>query len=202
MMKIYFNQVEISLVTDNNSHSNCDLVINVLNDEILSDFIMNLHNNEYDQDICLITDDCYKLMSNFMKHYNFIEAAGGIVMNDQNNFLLIKRLGVWDLPKGKKDKGESNEEAAIREVCEETGLVDVEIVGKLPHTFHIYLRKNRWYLKKTYWYSMMTNEKTELVPQEEEDISEARWMNRSDARNAIKQSYRSILEVLGSEFEM
>ena len=38
--------------------------------------------------------------------------------------------GVWGLPKGTPDAGESLEETAVREVSEETGL-DVRIVGKV-----------------------------------------------------------------------
>jgi len=56
------------------------------------------------------------------------------------------------LPKGKIDKGETTSEAAVREVREETGLKNIEIIGQLPDTFHIYNQKGKWLLKKTYWF--------------------------------------------------
>ena len=51
-----------------------------------------------------------------------IIAAGGIVMNKNNEVLLIHRRGKWDLPKGKLDCGETIEDTAVREVSEEVGI--------------------------------------------------------------------------------
>ena len=48
--------------------------------------------------------------------------AGGLVINKDSKVLFIYRKNKWDLPKGKLDEGENLEEAAIREVVEETGL--------------------------------------------------------------------------------
>ena len=44
------------------------------------------------------------------------------MFNFKNEILLIYRNGVWDLPKGKIEFGESYEDAALREVAEETGV--------------------------------------------------------------------------------
>ena len=41
----------------------------------------------------------------------------------------MKRLGKWDLPKGKLDKGETIEECALREIEEETGAKGLSIVS-------------------------------------------------------------------------
>ena len=49
-----------------------------------------------------------------------------------------ERLGVWDLPKGKVEKSEDIEQAAVREVQEECGLVDVRLVAPLTSTWHTY----------------------------------------------------------------
>src|SRR5918998_4427047 len=53
-----------------------------------------------------------------------IEAAGGVVTGDDGRVLLVHRprYDDWTLPKGKLDAGESFEDAALREVEEETGL--------------------------------------------------------------------------------
>src|SRR5437868_11884755 len=71
----------------------------------------------------------------FLSYYTLVEAAGGLVQNNREEFLLIKRLGKWDLPKGKLDYDESPEEAAIREVEEECGIDQLSILRKLPLTF-------------------------------------------------------------------
>jgi len=52
-----------------------------------------------------------------------IEAAGGVVVRDGRVALVHRpRYDDWTLPKGKLDPGESFEQAAVREVEEETGL--------------------------------------------------------------------------------
>ena len=52
-----------------------------------------------------------------------VRAAGGVVLRDGEVCLVHRpRYDDWTLPKGKLDDGESFEEAALREVHEETGL--------------------------------------------------------------------------------
>jgi 8-oxo-dGTP diphosphatase len=53
-----------------------------------------------------------------------VEAAGGVVLDAQGRVALVHRprYDDWSLPKGKLDPGESFEEAALREVEEETGM--------------------------------------------------------------------------------
>jgi 8-oxo-dGTP diphosphatase len=53
-----------------------------------------------------------------------VEAAGGVVFDDEGRVAIVHRprYDDWSLPKGKLDPGETFEEAALREVEEETGL--------------------------------------------------------------------------------
>jgi len=65
---------------------------------------------------------------------DLIEAAGGVVVRDGQIALVHRpRYDDWTLPKGKLDPGESFEEAAMREVQEETG-VRAHLVRELPPT--------------------------------------------------------------------
>ena len=79
------------------------------------------------------------------------------------------------MPKGKIDPGETPEQAAIREVQEETGLVNLTLGALLAHTYHTYEQKGERILKKTWWYRMQTSD-TQLIPQTEEDIEEILWV--------------------------
>ena len=82
-------------------------------------------------------DNADKLLGDFISIFPLLEAAGGIVMNNEKERLFIYRFGKWDLPKGKIENGESIKEAALREVQEETGISRPTIITGLPSTFHM-----------------------------------------------------------------
>ncbi len=105
-----------------------------------------------------------------------IKAAGGLVINDSGQVLMIHRRGSWDLPKGKMEAGETKKVSAVREVKEETGLKEVKLLSKLITTYHVYRTQssNKRVLKPTYWYLLSSNQVT-LIPQTEEDIDEVCW---------------------------
>jgi 8-oxo-dGTP pyrophosphatase MutT (NUDIX family) len=130
--------------------------------------------------VALYSDNFEQLKADFDGLFKIIEAAGGVVYNKNNQILFIYRRGFWDLPKGKIDKGESKEMAAVREVQEETGLNEVELLDFITETYHTYRTgKQKRILKRTYWYKMRTIE-TDLVPQTEEDIEQAIWIRKDD----------------------
>jgi ADP-ribose pyrophosphatase YjhB (NUDIX family) len=131
----------------------------------------------------------------FAKHFMHIVAAGGMVLNKKANLLMIYRRGYWDLPKGKLDEGENIEDAALREVKEETGLSDLILKGHLADTWHVYYQ-DQWILKQTAWFEMQCNNLEVLVPQAEEDISEAVWVSPVDIPQKLSQSYSSVREII------
>lgn len=132
------------------------------------------------------------LFQEIKSYFTFVEAAGGLVLNEKQEYLFIKRLGVWDLPKGKMEKGERPVECALREVQEETAVKDLNVLKELRPTFHIYFRKQKYYLKQTHWFMMSTSSKSPLIPQTKEDIELAVWLDVDQSTAAIKQSYRSL----------
>jgi hypothetical protein len=69
-----------------------------------------------------VVGDAEKNWKRFVKQFTVIEAAGGVVLNEADDWLFIHRLGRWDLPKGKLEKGEKPKQAATREVSEECGI--------------------------------------------------------------------------------
>lgn len=140
-----------------------------------------------------------QLFETFASLYKILEAAGGIIQNDKGDILFIYRRGYWDLPKGKIDKGETPEEAALREVAEETGLEKVEIGKLIGTTWHTYRTPQKRILKKTYWYVMQTKE-TNLQLQKEEDIEDAEWSGIQTFLKKNRPVYNSIIDILG-QFE-
>ena len=126
-------------------------------------------------------------------------AAGGVVLNsDDGTILLIKRKGVWDLPKGKLEKGESIPVCAVREVEEETGLRDLKIISSLCETYHEYKEEGKLIGKTTYWYLMNGEDipKQVLTPQTEEGITELTWKEIESSRELL--GYENLKEVVAA----
>ena len=136
--------------------------------------------------------------NDFCSNYKIIEAAGGLVFNDNNKILLIFRNGKWDLPKGKLEKGEQIEECAIREVKEECGINELQIEKKLIETYHTYNLNGIKILKKTYWFLMKTSFKFPFTPQFDEGITKVEWCNEENLYKYLKNSYMNIRDVISS----
>jgi 8-oxo-dGTP pyrophosphatase MutT (NUDIX family) len=133
----------------------------------------------------------------FISYCQLSEAAGGLVMNDGEEYLIILRHNKWDLPKGKLDYDETPEQAAVREVSEECGLELPEIRKPLDKTFHTYKQDGKRILKKTHWFLMKASGSTELFPQLDEDITEAVWMTKAEVESKVyANTYASIKELL------
>jgi 8-oxo-dGTP pyrophosphatase MutT (NUDIX family) len=136
------------------------------------------------------------LQKELHKIFEPIDAAGGVVFNEDGAVLMIYRRGKWDLPKGKLDEGEELDTCAIREVSEETGLHKLKIGDKICDTYHVYAQNGQSLLKRTAWYKMQGSSKEKLVPQEEENILEAKWITEKEMSNVAYKSYEAIREIL------
>ena len=79
-----------------------------------------------------------------MHNYLEVNAAGGLVTNKKGEFLLIRRSGLWDLPKGHQEAGEALEDTALREVEEETGVRGLSLGRYICTTDHCYFRNENW----------------------------------------------------------
>ncbi len=145
--------------------------------------------------------DLEKLKETFFKNFKIIEAAGGIVQNDKKELLFIYRLEKWDLPKGKIEKGEKEEEAAVREVEEETGVTGLQLKKKIGTTYHVYDEFGKHFLKVSHWYHMTCPAKQELKPQTEEHITEIKWVKTQDIKEPVANTYPSIKDILSTFFD-
>jgi len=130
--------------------------------------------------------------------FRMAPAAGGIVVKD-GKIVSITRNGIPDLPKGHIEKGEQPEQAALREVKEETGIDKLRIVRELPSTWHCYQIGEEWRLKRTWWYLMETDESLQFKPQTEEGISEVKLIGNEEIDAFLKNTFRSICNILGED---
>jgi ADP-ribose pyrophosphatase YjhB (NUDIX family) len=147
----------------------------------------------------LFCDNFDKMWQDFTQKIKPIYAAGGLVTNTNNDYLLIYRLNKWDLPKGHLEKNENEKIAAIREVEEECGIKNLEISHKLLDTFHIIFKANSYKLKVVHWYKMTTTDCNKPKPQLEEDITEAVWKNKIETAQLLKESYANIQLVFNAD---
>ncbi len=164
--------------------------------KFLSHFIDKLEKNKAVEQICIHALDVAILWRDFQTLYKPLDAAGGVVRNQKGEILMIFRLKMWDLPKGKIEANELPPEAAVREVQEETGLQQLTLGDWLCDTYHTYELKGKRILKKTYWYHMTTNDQFSLTPQLEEDIEIAQWVNISEFLIPSLPIYPNIRAVL------
>ena len=145
--------------------------------------------------IYIPTEDTDAAYADLCAQFRNVDAAGGLVVNRRDDFLLISRNGLWDLPKGHREEGEDIRVTAMREVQEETGVDQLELRGLICVTDHCYLRDGIWHLKHTWWYDMLYTDPVNLTPQREEDITRAAWVARSSLPPFLKNTYPSIQEV-------
>lgn len=127
--------------------------------------------------------------------FKVVDAAGGLVQNQKGEYLLINRRGVWDLPKGKNDKGENLNETALREVVEECGISKLELGNLITNTYHTYTENNKSILKITSWYNMKYTGNGDLTPQSIEDITEAKWVAKEQLADYLQNTFPSIIQV-------
>ena len=145
--------------------------------------------------VCIETEDVDGTYRSICAEFLEVNAGGGLVSNRRGDYLLISRNGMWDLPKGHQDPGEDIAVTALREVEEETGIMDLEMRSLICVTDHCYKRNDIWHLKHTWWYDMLHTDPSDLTPQTEEDITKAAWVAKSSLPPYLLNTYPSIIEV-------
>ncbi|MDP4603584.1 MAG: NUDIX hydrolase [Solirubrobacteraceae bacterium] len=112
-----------------------------------------------------------------------IEAAGGVV--EQEGLIAVvhrPRYDDWSLPKGKLDKNESSERAALREVQEETGL-SCQLVEELAPVSYT---DNRGRPKNVrYWRMKVLRGQFEV----NDEVDELRWLSKADALELLSYEH-------------
>lgn len=197
MYKVFVNEKKLLLSKQSENLEKTLGYENVTSLEIALDLLENTSVKELN----VFGENLDKIWSEFQKLFRIIEAAGGLVNNTQGDLLFIKRLGKWDLPKGKMEKGESREESAVREIEEETGLANVELIQFINTTYHIYVERNGdKVLKCTHWFEMSFDGEDTSKPQIEEGITEVAWKNTAQIEDEVFPSTFKNIKLIVKEF--
>ena len=118
-------------------------------------------------------------------------AAGGVVVRENGRMMLLLEVAgrkELRLPKGHIEDGETVEQAAIREVQEETGYADVEIIielGSVTHTFYNFRKDANITRTETYYLMRLTSERPYDGPQYEHERFRRRWVRTDDAERML-----------------
>lgn len=189
MYKVFVNESPLILTNERQDNSNGNL-FSLDGDSIIM-AIDSLAKGRLSEAYIYHPDE-EKILDAFMHKIPVVVAGGGFVTNPEGKVLFIYRNDKWDLPKGKVDKGESIERAAIREVEEETGVRDLQIEKFLRTTYHVFKRNGEYRLKQVHWFAMYTTYDGELVGQKEEGIMKVKWKGSKKIKKALENSYFNI----------
>ncbi|MES2850441.1 MAG: NUDIX domain-containing protein [Bacteroidota bacterium] len=202
-IKIYFDDKPVYLCDDISQELNEILhhpdavFIDEISNAAIKSLLHEIVKEEFHAGV-LWNTDLEKLKKAFFKNFVPIEAAGGIVQNDKKEILFIFRLGKWDLPKGKVEKGEDIATTAVREVEEETGVTNLTLKKKIGETYHTYNAFGKHFIKTTHWFYITCPSKQEVKPQTEEDITEIKWVKAKDIKEPLENTYPSIKDILNN----
>lgn len=152
-------------------------------------------------EVIILVDEIEKAKTEFFAHFTNIEAAGGVVQNEEKELLFIFRRGKWDLPKGKLEENETVEICAAREIEEETGVKNLILKHKIGETYHIYEENKKQILKRSHWFYFVSNGEQHTAAQTEEDILEVKWIHTRNIKEPMANTYQNIKDILSVFFD-
>lgn len=200
-LKIYIGEKPFFVVEKLDSHlellaaTHGTIMLNQADTASLKKAVVDLENSPA-KAVIVLTNTVDIIVEKLKTILVYIQAGGGLVQNDNQEFLFIYRRGKWDLPKGKLDEGETIEQCAVREVNEETGLENIVLGKLLLNTWHVYHAWGQHVIKQTSWFKMSCPAGQMLTPQTIEDISETAWLKKQDWRKVLENTFPSVKDVL------
>ena len=189
MYKVFVNDKPLFLT--NEVAKETDFQLFLLESIDIEQLIVKMFNNKISKAYLYYPDE-KEILKKVKEKIPVKKAGGGLVYNKNGDVLFIFRNGKWDLPKGGTEKGEEIEDTSLREVEEETGVTGLKISRKLQKTYHVFKRNGKYRLKITHWFEMTTDFEGTPIPQENEGIEKVAWLNPTEIKQALNNSYENI----------
>lgn len=133
---------------------------------------------------------------------NIIDKSYGVIpvlRGDENRFLLLKQIdGHWSFPKGHLENNETSKEAALRELHEEAGIIDVEFLD-IPTLYEHYTfsRDENTYDKTVEYFIAFVN--NDSVSIQAEEVLEYKWATYEESLETF--TFPAVKEVLNKAQE-
>ena len=148
-----------------------------------------------------------------MNKKNYRKGVGIVVVNDQGQFFLGKRIGAhaWQFPQGGIDEGEKPEEALYRELYEETGIkrdkvkiLSVSQKWLVYHIPHVYQRFNKKYdgaMQKWFLLKFIgINSDVNLNAFSHAEFDGWKWADKKTAITSVVRFKKAVYESIFDEF--
>lgn len=149
-----------------------------------------------------------------MKSNNYRKGVGAVILNKKKQILMAERVdkkNAWQMPQGGIENNESNKQAILRELLEEIGTNNVEILYELPLLYYDFIDKiqkqsfNKKYIGQAIvWFVMLFKGKEKDINLKYSisniEFANWRWEDSCNIVNTIadfkKDMYRNILQYL------
>ena len=120
-------------------------------------------------------------------------SAGGVIINGDGNLLLVQQHNnSWSFPKGGVHEGESELDAALREIREETGLTELELISDLGsyERYSIGLdgvaESKEWGSRKRTFFLFKTDEDVARDFNDPDgEVTDTRWVSTDEAHKLL-----------------
>ena len=131
-----------------------------------------------------------------------MEKSCGVVLFNEAKVLLLQhpdgiKAGHWDFPKGHLEIGESEIQTAVRELGEETGIIDVHILPDFSHTISYNLTKKGQKIAKEVIFFVGLTDKTNVILSYEHQAFA--WLDFDSALNRL--TYKNAKKTLALSFD-
>ena len=113
------------------------------------------------------------------------EKSAGVIVYNNGEYLLLHYIsGHWDFPKGHLEKGETDKQAAIRELKEETGIEDIFFVKNFEEKIEYFFRRGNDLVKKEVTFFLVET-RTEKITLSQKEHQGYEWLRCQEARQRV-----------------